>query len=60
MERDVRSATVTATTDTLTFEISADELDDLLERYPRAALAMLRMLSRRLRNTDILADQFRA
>jgi CRP-like cAMP-binding protein len=51
-----RSATVTALEHTQTLEIHATVMALVLMQYPQVAAALLRTLSRRLRNADELAD----
>ena len=51
-----RSATVTALEHTQTLEIHATIMALVLMQYPQVASALLRTLSRRLRNADELAD----
>jgi CRP/FNR family transcriptional regulator, cyclic AMP receptor protein len=51
-----RSATVTALEHTQTLEIHATVMAVVLMQYPEVAAALLRTLSRRLRNADELAD----
>ncbi|MEJ2210365.1 MAG: cyclic nucleotide-binding domain-containing protein [Anaerolineae bacterium] len=47
-----RSATITALTDINVWVISQSDFDDLVTAYPNLALALSRLLSERLRNTD--------
>lgn len=47
-----RSATVTAVSDTDLWAMSQPDFDDLVTAYPNLALALSRLLSERLRNTD--------
>ncbi|HEV8672276.1 MAG TPA: cyclic nucleotide-binding domain-containing protein [Candidatus Limnocylindria bacterium] len=51
-----RSATVTALEDTETIEIHATVIALVVMEYPQVASALLRILSRRLRSADELAD----
>lgn len=51
-----RSATVTALEHTETLEIHAAVMALVIMEYPQVASALLRTLSRRLRNADELAD----
>ena len=51
-----RSATVTALEHTETIEIHATVMALVVMQYPQVAAALLRTLSRRLRNADELAD----
>ena len=52
-----RSATVTAVDETETVELSADVLGQVVVQYPDVSGALLRLLTRRLRSTDELADE---
>jgi uncharacterized membrane protein len=52
-----RSASVLATTDCVLFELERDTLDKFLDHRPRAALALLRMMTQRLRATNVLLSQ---
>jgi CRP/FNR family transcriptional regulator, cyclic AMP receptor protein len=52
-----RSASALATTDALLLELSRETLSSYLERRPRAAMAILRMMSERLRETNTLLSQ---
>ena len=54
LDREPRSATVTALTAVETLELDAPTLAQVLVDHPEAAAALLRILSRRLRNTDEL------
>jgi CRP/FNR family cyclic AMP-dependent transcriptional regulator len=49
-----RSASALATTDTVLLELRRATLESYLERRPRAALAILRVMSERLRETNVL------
>jgi uncharacterized membrane protein len=49
-----RSASALATTDVSLLELSRPTLTDYLDRRPRAALAILKMMSRRLRETNAI------
>jgi uncharacterized membrane protein len=49
-----RSASALATTDTVLLELDRATLENYLERRPRAAMAILRTTSERLRETNIL------
>jgi CRP/FNR family transcriptional regulator, cyclic AMP receptor protein len=51
-----RSATVTAVTETHTLEVHATVLSKVIEEYPDVAMALLRLLTNRLRSTDELTD----
>jgi CRP-like cAMP-binding protein len=52
LDGGVRTATVVAVTDVQTFAIDRRRLDDLLERAPAIARAMLKQLAVRLRQVD--------
>jgi uncharacterized membrane protein len=52
-----RSASALATTDAVLLELSRETLSSYLERRPRAAMAILRMMSERLRETNSLLSQ---
>jgi CRP/FNR family transcriptional regulator, cyclic AMP receptor protein len=52
-----RSASALATTDATLLELSRDTLSGYLERRPRAAMAILRTMSERLRETNALLSQ---
>ena len=54
LDREPRSATVTALTVVETLELDAETLAQVLVDHPESATALLRILSRRLRNTDEL------
>jgi CRP/FNR family cyclic AMP-dependent transcriptional regulator len=47
-----RSASALATSNTVLLELQRDTLEDYLERRPRAAMAILRTMSERLRETN--------
>ncbi len=49
-----RSASVLATTDAVLLELQRATLEDYLDRRPRAAMAILRTMSERLRETNTL------
>ena len=49
-----RSASALATTDTVLLELSRADLEDYLEKRPRAAMAILRTMGERLRETNTL------
>jgi CRP/FNR family cyclic AMP-dependent transcriptional regulator len=49
-----RSASALATTDTMLLELSRETLEAYLERRPRAAMAILRTMGQRLRETNTL------
>jgi CRP-like cAMP-binding protein len=57
LDGDVRSATATAVEETETLEIRAEALSDLLLRFPGVATALLRLLSKRIRNTNQLIER---
>lgn len=52
-----RSASALATTDAILLELSRDTLSRYLERRPRAAMAILRTMAERLRETNTLLSQ---
>lgn len=53
-----RSASALATTDAVLLELARDELSAYLERRPRAAMAILRTMAERLRETNaMLSDR---
>lgn len=52
-----RSATVTALSDLNLWILSQADFDDLITAYPNLALALSRLLSERLRNTDARLQQ---
>jgi CRP/FNR family cyclic AMP-dependent transcriptional regulator len=52
-----RSASALATTDAILLELSRETLSGYLERRPRAAMAILRTMSERLRETNSLLSQ---
>ena len=52
-----RSATVVAIEDTQTMELSAAILSQIVIQYPTVSGALLRLLTRRLRTTDELAEE---
>jgi CRP-like cAMP-binding protein len=56
LDNSPRSATVTAIEDTETLEIHATVMALVVMQFPQVAAALLRTLSRRLRNADELAD----
>lgn len=57
LDDEPRSATVIAEKDTVAFELGAQALSESMVRYPEISRALLRMLSKRLRNTDELVGQ---
>jgi CRP/FNR family transcriptional regulator, cyclic AMP receptor protein len=52
-----RSASALATTDAVLFELTRDTLSSYIERRPRAAMAILRTMSERLRETNTLLTE---
>ena len=56
LDREPRSATVTALTAVETLELDAPTLAQVILDHPEAAAALLRTLSRRLRNTSELME----
>jgi CRP-like cAMP-binding protein len=52
-----RSATVAALEDTVTVEIGADAVGELINRFPELRGTLLRLLAKRLRSTDALIEQ---
>jgi uncharacterized membrane protein len=52
-----RSASALATTDAVLLELTRDTLSGYLERRPRAAMAILRTMSERLRETNTLLSE---
>jgi uncharacterized membrane protein len=52
-----RSASALATTDAILLELSRDTLSSYLERRPRAAMAILRTMSERLRQTNAMLSE---
>lgn len=52
-----RSASALATTDAVLLELSRDTLSSYLERRPRAAMAILRTMSERLRETNAMLSE---
>lgn len=52
-----RSASALATTDASLLELSRDTLSSYLERRPRAAMAILRTMSERLRQTNAMLSE---
>lgn len=59
LDGEPRTATVTATQDTQAVELSAATVALALHGEPSLALALLQVVSRRLRDTDSLIDQIR-
>ncbi len=57
LDSEPRSATVTAVDQTRTFELDTPGLTLVILRYPEVAVALLRVLSQRLRSTDELMEQ---
>jgi uncharacterized membrane protein len=52
-----RSASALATTDAVLLELSRDTLSNYLERRPRAAMAILRTMAERLRETNAMLSE---
>jgi CRP/FNR family transcriptional regulator, cyclic AMP receptor protein len=52
-----RSASALATTDAVLLELSRETLSGYLERRPRAAMAILRTMAERLRETNVLLSE---
>ena len=52
-----RSASALATTDALLLELSRETLSNYLERRPRAAMAILRTMAERLRETNAMLSE---
>jgi uncharacterized membrane protein len=52
-----RSASVLATTDAVLLELSRETLSSYLERRPRAAMAILKMMAERLRETNAMLSE---
>jgi uncharacterized membrane protein len=52
-----RSASALATTDALLFELSRETLSSYLEHRPRAAMAILRTMAERLRETNAMLSE---
>ncbi len=52
-----RSASALATTDAVLLELTRDTLSSYLERRPRAAMAILRTMAERLRETNMLLSE---
>lgn len=59
LDHQPRSATVLALEETHTVEFTADEVTDVMLRFPAVASALLRTLSERIRSTNDLMDQAR-
>ena len=57
LDREPRTATVTAVKDTEALELDADTLEQTILEYPEVGTALLRVLSHRLRNTDELVER---
>ena len=58
LDREPRSASVTALTEVETLELDAPTLAQVVLDHPEAAAALLRLLSQRLCSTDELMEQF--
>jgi CRP/FNR family transcriptional regulator, cyclic AMP receptor protein len=56
LDGGARTATVVATQTAQTLELTAEQLTDMILRYPSATTALLQTISRRLRTTDELAE----
>jgi CRP-like cAMP-binding protein/CheY-like chemotaxis protein len=52
-----RSATITAITDTETFVLDKDDFDVILEKYPSISIAMSKIMSQRLRETNAVVSE---
>jgi CRP-like cAMP-binding protein len=52
-----RSATVTAVSDTETFVLEKDAFDVILEKYPSISIAMSKIMSQRLRETNTVVSE---
>jgi len=52
-----RSATVVAVEETEAMELTAAQLSQMVVKYPTVSGALLRLLTRRLRSTDELAEE---
>ena len=59
LDEGPRTATVTALTDTQTLELEAAALAQMILEYPEVGIALLQVLSQRLRSTDELIEQMR-
>src|SRR5205823_6067725 len=57
LDREPRSATVTAIRPTDAVELSAAAIGTTILRYPEVSTGLLRTISRRLRSSDELAEQ---
>ena len=57
LDDEPRTATVTAITETDTLRISDADLGGIILKFPEVSVALLHILSRRLRSTDELATQ---
>jgi uncharacterized membrane protein len=56
-EAQPRSASVLATTECVLLELHRNELDEYIQRRPRAATSLLRTMMQRLRETNLLLSQ---
>lgn len=52
-----RSATVTAVSDTETFVLEKEDFDVILEKYPSISIAMSKIMSQRLRETNAVVSE---
>ncbi|MBM2812173.1 MAG: regulatory subunit of cAMP-dependent protein kinase [Chloroflexi bacterium] len=59
LDGEPRSATVTAVEQTETLEVERHDLEEVIIQYPAVSVALLRVLSRRLRDTDELVERVR-
>ena len=59
LDEGPRTATVTALRDTQTLELEAAALAQMILEYPEVGIALLQVLSQRLRSTDELIEQMR-
>lgn len=57
LDNSPRSATVVAMEETHTMEVSAAVLSEVIIQHPTVSGALLRLLTRRLRSTDELAEE---
>ncbi len=51
-----RSATVTTTSDVETLELTAPVMKETFQQFPQALMAVLKMVTERMRNTDALVE----
>ncbi len=54
---ETRSATVLASEDTETFVLEKDDFDVILEKYPSISIAMSKIMSQRLRETNTVVSE---